>query len=47
MTTEPEQMSPREAIREMDGATFDIALAWPTVELSIPISTPWTWRRTF
>jgi zinc protease len=31
---EPEQVSPREAIREMDGATYDIALAWPTVTLS-------------
>ena len=31
---EPEQLAPREAIREMDGATYDIALAWPTVELS-------------
>ena len=33
---EPEQLSPREAIREMDGATYDIALAWPTVKLSDP-----------
>jgi zinc protease len=31
---EPEQVSPREAIREMDGATYDIAVAWPTVQLS-------------
>ena len=31
---EPEQLSPREAIREMDGATYDLAYAWPTVKLS-------------
>ena len=33
---EPEQLSPREAVREMDGATYDFALAWPTVKLSRP-----------
>ena len=33
---EPQQLSPREAIREMDGATFDMVLAWPTVKLSSP-----------
>jgi len=33
---EPEQLSPREAVREMDGATYDLALCWPTVELSHP-----------
>ena len=33
---EPEQLSPREAVREMDGATYDMALCWPTVELSHP-----------
>jgi len=31
---EPEQLSPREAIREMDGSTYDLALAWPTIELA-------------
>jgi len=36
MAEEPRQMAPREAIREMDGATYDLALAWPTVELSHP-----------
>ncbi len=36
MPSEPEQISPREAIREMDGATYDMILAWPTVELSHP-----------
>lgn len=33
---EPEQLSPREAIREMDGATYDMVLAWPTIKLSDP-----------
>lgn len=33
---EPEQVSPRESVREMDGATYDLALAWPTVKLSHP-----------
>jgi len=33
---EPEQLSPREVVREMDGSTYDIALAWPTVRLSHP-----------
>ncbi len=36
MEDEPEQLSPREAIREMDGATYDVVLAWPTVKLSSP-----------
>ena len=36
MPGEPEQVAPREAIHEMDGTTFDIAVAWPTVELSHP-----------
>lgn len=31
---EPEQLSPRSAVREMDGATCDMAIAWPTVQLS-------------
>ena len=31
---EPEQVSPREAVREMDGAVYDFAVAWPTVTLS-------------
>ncbi len=33
---EPEQLSPREAVREMDGTVYDVALAWPTVKLSSP-----------
>ncbi len=33
---EPEQLAPREAVREMDGATYDLALAWPTVKVSSP-----------
>ncbi len=33
---EPEQLTPREAIREMDGSTYDVVLAWPTVKLSHP-----------
>jgi zinc protease len=33
---EPEQLSPREAVREMEGNTYDLALAWPTVKLSHP-----------
>jgi len=33
---EPEQLSPREAIREMDGQTYDLVVAWPTVKLSHP-----------
>lgn len=36
MPTEPEQLTPREAIQEMDGATYDVAVAWPTVDLSHP-----------
>ncbi len=36
MPDEPEQVAPREAIHEMDGSTYDIAVAWPTVELSHP-----------
>jgi len=31
---EPEQLAPREAVREMDGTVYDFALAWPTVTLS-------------
>ena len=31
---EPAQLSPREAVREMDGRTYDLVLAWPTVRLS-------------
>lgn len=34
MPEEPEQVAPREAIHEMDGSTYDIAVAWPTVKLS-------------
>jgi len=33
---EPAQLSPREAVREMDGSTYDLVLAWPTVRLSHP-----------
>ena len=33
---EPEQLSPREAVREMEGATYDMVFAWPTVKLSSP-----------
>ena len=36
MPDEPEQLGPREAIREMDGTTYDVAVAWPTVKLSHP-----------
>lgn len=36
MPDEPLQSSPREAVREMDGATFDLVLAWPTVRLNDP-----------
>jgi len=36
MPDEPEQLGPREAVREMDGTTYDLALAWPTVKLSDP-----------
>jgi len=31
---EPEQVSPRETIREMEGAAYDFAIAWPTITLS-------------
>ena len=34
MPDEPAQLGPRQAVREMDGSTYDLALAWPTVELS-------------
>jgi zinc protease len=33
---EPDQLAPREAVREMDGATYELAIAWPTVKLSNP-----------
>lgn len=33
---EPEQLTPRESIREMEGSTFDMAFAWPTIKLSHP-----------
>ena len=36
MPEEPEQMSPRQAVREMDGGTYDLSFAWPTVRLSHP-----------
>ena len=31
---EPPQTSPREACQEMEGPTYDFAIAWPTVKLS-------------
>jgi zinc protease len=33
---EPQQLAPREAIREMEGETYDMVFAWPTVKLSDP-----------
>jgi zinc protease len=36
LADEPEQLTPRRAVREMDGATCDMVLAWPTVKLSHP-----------
>jgi zinc protease len=36
MPDEPEQLTPREAAREMDGKTYDFVVAWPTVRLSHP-----------
>ncbi|GAF67857.1 unnamed protein product, partial [marine sediment metagenome] len=33
---EPEQLTPRQAVREMDGTTYDLVLAWPTIKLSHP-----------
>ncbi len=33
LAEEPQQVSPRFALREMDGPTVDITLAWPTVRL--------------
>ncbi len=36
LVEEPEQVSPREASREMEGATYDMVFAWPTVKLSNP-----------
>lgn len=33
---EPRQLAPRETVREMEGETYDIALAWPTVKLTDP-----------
>jgi len=36
LPTEPEQLAPREATHEMDGSTYDVAIAWPTVKLSHP-----------
>jgi zinc protease len=33
---EPDQLAPREAIREMAGTTCELALAWPTVKLASP-----------
>ena len=36
LADEPAQLSPREAVREMEGTTYDAVLAWPTVKLSDP-----------
>ena len=36
MPKEPIQMSPRFAVREMEGATYDVAIFWPTVRLDDP-----------
>ena len=36
LADEPAQLSPREAVREMEGTTYDVVLAWPTVKLSDP-----------
>ncbi len=36
LADEPGQLTPRQALREMDGATYDMILAWPTVKLSHP-----------
>jgi zinc protease len=36
MPEEPAQIAPREAVREMDGSTYDIAVAWPSARLSDP-----------
>jgi zinc protease len=36
MPDEPLQVSPRRAVREMDGPTYDMAVAWPTVDLAHP-----------
>lgn len=36
MEDEPQQLDPREAFREMDGTTYDLVMAWPTVGLSHP-----------
>lgn len=33
---EPEQLAPRRLVREMDGDSTDLALSWPTIELSHP-----------
>ena len=33
---EPQQVSPRMAVREMDGAAFDVAVFWPTVSIDSP-----------
>jgi zinc protease len=33
---EPLQVSPREAVREMEGPAYDLAVAWPTVDLAHP-----------
>jgi zinc protease len=33
---EPQQVSPREAVCEMEGATYDMVFAWPTIKLSNP-----------
>ncbi|HIQ22336.1 MAG TPA: insulinase family protein [Planctomycetes bacterium] len=36
MPAEPRQLAPRQAFHQMDGATCDLVVAWPTVPLSHP-----------
>jgi len=36
MPQEPPQLTPREAVRQMEGKMVDMILAWPTVELTHP-----------
>lgn len=36
LAEEPLQITPREAVREMDGQSFNVVLSWPTVKLSDP-----------
>ncbi|MGO9109875.1 MAG: M16 family metallopeptidase [Thermoguttaceae bacterium] len=34
LPAEPQQVSPRETVREMDGTVYDFTIAWPTVTLA-------------